>query len=70
MSIMKEAKKRVRCSGRIALAGCSLLALTGCISCYVEDPVEASKHYENRLDKRKEPKGSLAPLLLPLFIFL
>ena len=70
MSIMKEAKKRVRCAGRIALAGCSLLALTGCISDYVGDPVETSKHYEYRPDKREKSKGSLAPVLLPFFIFL
>ena len=70
MSIMKEAKKRVRCAGRIALAGCSLLALTGCISDYVEDPAETSKHYEYRPDRREKSKGSLEPFLLPFLIFL
>ena len=72
MFIMKEAEKWVRCARLIALAGSFLLALTGCISEYVPDPIHESSVYVPA-KKEKETifsKGSPAPLLIPLFVFL
>ena len=64
MSIMKEAKIRVQCAGRIALAGCSLLALTGCKS-VMHYPVGTAFHHRPRLAMERQPYQNVGVLQLP-----